>query len=151
MKYCFISVSGKMSISRCEVERIRPMKVHLGHIIGTHTFFLLLWELLSSKVEVSWCFISFTSELHLQCYTRRPRQNGRRFPDNIFKCIFLNENTWISIKISLKFVPKGPINNISALVEIMAWRRISYKPLSEPMMTQFNEAYLVTRPQWVNT
>ena len=42
--------------------------------------------------------------------------NGRNFPDNIFKCIFLNENVLILIKISLKFVPKGQINNISALV-----------------------------------
>ena len=25
----------------------------------------------------------------------RPRQNGRHFPDNIFKWIFLNENAWI--------------------------------------------------------
>ena len=45
-----------------------------------------------------------------------PRQNGRQFPDEIFKCIFLNENVQISIKISLKFFPKGPINNILALV-----------------------------------
>ena len=44
----------------------------------------------------------------------------------IFKCIFLNENVWILIEISLKFVPKGPINNIPALV--------GTKPLSEPMM-----------------
>ena len=42
----------------------------------------------------------------------RPRQNGRHFPDNNFICIFLNGNLWISIKTSLKFVPKGPINNI---------------------------------------
>ena len=46
--------------------------------------------------------------------TLRPRQNGPHFPDDIFKCIFLNENVWISIRISLKFVPKGPINNIPA-------------------------------------
>ena len=39
--------------------------------------------------------------------TMRLRQNGRHFPDAIFQCIFLNENIWISIKISLKFVPKG--------------------------------------------
>ena len=45
-----------------------------------------------------------------------PRQNGRLFPDDIFKCIFLNENGYILIKISLKFIPKGPINNIPALV-----------------------------------
>ena len=52
-------------------------------------------------------------------------QNGCHFPDNIFKCIFLNENVWISIKILLKFVPKGPINNMAALVQIMArWQAI---------------------------
>ena len=49
--------------------------------------------------------------------------NGRHFADDIFKCIFLNENVWIPIEISLKFVPKGPINNIPAMVQIMAWRR----------------------------
>ena len=48
--------------------------------------------------------------------TLRPRQNDRRFADDTFKRIFLNENDRISIKISLKFVPKGPINNIPALV-----------------------------------
>ena len=37
-------------------------------------------------------------------------------PDNIFSSIFLNQNVWFSIKISLKFVPKGPSNNILALV-----------------------------------
>ena len=40
----------------------------------------------------------------------------------------------VLIKIWLKFVPKGPINNIPALVKIMAWRRPGDKPLSEPMM-----------------
>ena len=45
----------------------------------------------------------------------RPRQNGRHFADDIFKCIFLNENVWIPIKISLKFVPKGPINKYSSI------------------------------------
>ena len=64
----------------------------------------------------------------------RPRQNGRHFPDEIFKWIFVNENAQISIKISLKFVPRGPINNIPALVSIMAWRRPGDEPLSEPMM-----------------
>ena len=64
----------------------------------------------------------------------RPRQNGRHFADDPFKRIFLNENVRISIKNSLKFVPKGPINNIPALVQIMAWRRPGDKPLSEPMI-----------------
>ena len=64
----------------------------------------------------------------------RLRQNGRHFPDDIFKCIFLNESIWISFEISLKCVPKGPINKIPALVQIMAWRRPGDKPLSEPML-----------------
>ena len=69
-----------------------------------------------------------------------PRQNRRHFANDVFKCNFLNENVSIPIKISLKFVPKGPINNIPALVQIMDWRRTGDKPLCEPMMTQFNDA-----------
>ena len=82
--------------------------------------------------------------------TLRPRQNGRHFPDAIFKRIFFNENAWISIKFSLKFVPKVPINNIPALVQIMAWRRSGDKLLSETMMDSFLMHICVTRPQWVN-
>ena len=78
----------------------------------------------------------------------RPRQNGCHFPDNIFKCIFLNENVWFSISISLKFVPKGTINNIPALVQIMAWRRPGDKPLSEPMVVSLLTHICATRPQW---
>ena len=68
--------------------------------------------------------------------TLRPRQDGHHFADAIFKYIFLNENVWIPIKISLNFVPKGRINNIPALVQIMAWRRPGNKPLFEPMMVR---------------
>ena len=77
------------------------------------------------------------------------RQNGRLFPDDILKWIFFNENVWISIEISLKFVPKGHINNIPTLVQIMAWRRPGDKPLSEPMMVSLLTHICVTRPQWV--
>ena len=50
----------------------------------------------------------------------------------------------ILIKISLKFVPKGPIDNDSlALVQVMAWRRIGIQPLSEPMLTRFTDAYML--------
>ena len=79
----------------------------------------------------------------------RPRPNRRHFADDIFKCIFLNENVWIPIKISLKFVLEGPINNIPALVQIMAWRRPGDKPLSELMMVRLLTHICVTRPQWV--
>ena len=80
----------------------------------------------------------------------RRRQNERHFADAIFKCISLNENVWIPIKISLNFVPKGQINNIPALVQIMAWCRPGDKPLSEPMMVSLTTYICVTRPQWVN-
>ena len=63
------------------------------------------------KVLESWCDLN----------TLRPNQNGRHFADDIFEGIFLYGNVYIVIKISLLFVPKGPIDNISASVQIMAW------------------------------
>ena len=81
--------------------------------------------------------------------TLRPRQNGRHFPDDIFKCIFLNESGQISIKISLKFVPNVPINNILTWAQIIAWRCPGDKPLSEPMTGSLLTHICVTRPQWV--
>ena len=71
-----------------------------------------------------------------------PCQNGRYFAENIFKCIFMNEKFCISIQISLKFIPRGPSDNNSALVQVMAWRRTGDKLLSEPMLTQFTDAYM---------
>ena len=82
--------------------------------------------------------------------TLRPWHNGRHFADDIYKWIFLNENVWIPNKISLKFVPQGPINNIPAMVQIMAWRRTGNNPLSGPMMVRLPTQKCVTRPQWVN-
>ena len=100
--------------------------------------------------------ISEKSLLHVHVHdeyysviTLRPRQNGRQFPDDILKCILLNENVRISIKISLNFVPKGSINNIPPLVQIMAWRRPGDKPLPEPMMDSLLTHICVTRPRWV--
>ena len=68
-------------------------------------------------------------------------QNGRQFADDILRCFFWN---------SLKFVPKGPINNIPELVQILAWCRLGDKPLSEPIMVSLLTHICVTRPQWVN-
>ena len=63
-------------------------------------------------------------------------------PDDIFKCIFLNENDRIPIQISLKFVPRSPIDNKLAFVQVMAWHRTGDNSLPEPMLTQFNDAYM---------
>ena len=82
--------------------------------------------------------------------TLRPRQDGRHFADDIFTCIFFNENSCILIRFSLKYVRKGSIDNNPALVQIMAWRRSGDKPLSEPMMIISPTHICVARPQWVN-
>ena len=84
-------------------------------------------------------------------FTSPHGQNGRHFTDDVFKCIFVNEKFCILIKTWLKFVPNGPININPALVEIMAWRRIGDKPLSEAMLTWFTDAYMRTLgARWVN-
>ena len=54
----------------------------------------------------------------------------------------MNEMFCIQIRISMKFVPKGPIDNKSVLVQVIAWHRTGDKPLSEPMLTQFTDAYV---------
>ena len=94
---------------------------------------------------------SSDTNFHISINSLRPRQSRRHFADDIFKCIFSNEYVWIPIKISLKFVPKGPINNIPELVQIMAWRRPGDKPLSETKMISLPAHICVTRPQWVST
>ena len=54
-----------------------------------------------------------------------PRQFGGKIADDIFKRIFFKENDWMSFKISMKFVPEGPIDIKSVLAQVMAWRRQS--------------------------
>ena len=111
-----------------------------------------MWLIPSNSVhsiggQITGTMVSPTPHPYQSLFTLRPRQNGRHFTDDIFKCIFLYENAWIPI--SLKFVPKGPINNIPTLVQMMAWRRPGDKPLSGPMMVRLPTHICVTRPQWV--
>ena len=91
------------------------------------------------------------SEWVIKFNTLRPGQDGRHFSDDIFKCIFINENCCVLIKCSLKYVRKDPIDNNPALVQIMAWHRSGDKLLSEPMMISLPTHICVTRPQWVNS
>ena len=62
--------------------------------------------------------------------------------DDVFKCIFLNENDKIPVQILLEPVLNCPIDNKPALVHAMAWRRTGDKPLPEPVMIQFADAYM---------
>ena len=71
------------------------------------------------KYSMRKCFRSLCGVTDSQTWTSlfnpwRPRRNGRHFADDTFEPIFLNENIRISNKISLKFVPQVPINNIPA-------------------------------------
>ena len=91
-------------------------------------------DIVNLTLRTEWCFNS-----------SHPGQNGRRHS----KYIFLNENVWISIKISLKFVPQVQIHNIPAFVKIMAWRRPRDKSLYEPILVILLTHIYVTRLQWV--
>ena len=62
--------------------------------------------------------------------------------DDISKGFFFNKHDSILIQISLKFVPRSSTDNNPLLVLVMAWRRTGDKPLPEPMMTQFIDAYM---------
>ena len=76
----------------------------------------------------------------------RSRQNGCHFADCIFICIFLNGNLSILIQMSLKFVPKGVIDNNSTLVHTRGWHLAGDKPLSESIMAWFVDIYVCHSP-----
>ena len=107
------------------------------------------WILIYSKDLRKRFLWKYDANLCLPINTLRWKQDGCHFPDDIFKCIFLNENLSISIEILIKFVPMGPINNIPALIQIMAWHQPGDKTLSETMMVSLMKHICVTRPPWV--
>ena len=115
-------------------QRTRFAATFYTHISTKYHWLTLLWKTL---------LLSFN--------TLKPRQNGCHFSEDIFECIILNENVWISTRISLKFVPKSPIDNIPALVQIRAWHWQDDKPLSESMMARLVIHICATSPQWVNS
>ena len=96
------------------------------------------WQNLRSVCSfVSCCChvpIDFVFIPHGYLNTLRPRQNGR---------IFFNENVRISIRIPLNFVPKIPIDNKPALIQIMACRLLGAKPLSESILAYYTDAYML--------
>ena len=86
-----------------------------------------------AQLVESWLFLLVLKDTI--CFnTLRPKQMDAISQTTFSNCIFLNENVGIPIKISLMFVPNGPINNIPALIQIMAWHHSGDKPLSEPMV-----------------
>ena len=53
--------------------------------------------------------------------------------DFFFKFVFLYEECCILIQILLKFISNGPMINMQALIQPLAWHRTGDKPLSEPI------------------
>ena len=80
-----------------------------------------------------------------------PGQNSPHFPDDISRCLFGEWKILYFIKISLKFVPKGPIDNKPALVQIMDRPWIGTRPFSEPTLTDSLTHVCGTRGRWVNS
>ena len=71
-----------------------------------------------------------------------PRQNGQLTVDDVSKYVFLTEMwlQWNVTPIPMKFVPNVLTDNMSALVEAMAWHWRGDKPLPESMVTEITEA-----------
>ena len=131
-------------ISRCFRVKIIIGRSSMMQLINL-TFWWKQFEVYDEYFGERWpCYYSTTFNI------LSPWQNGRHFPDDIIRCISKNEKFCILIDISLKFFPKGRINNIPALVQIMAWRWPGGKSLSEPMMVSLLMHICVTWPQWVN-
>ena len=102
----------------------------------------LLWrDKVSDTCNPKFCKIRVTLHYWLP-WLLTPKPNGCHFTDDIFNWNFLNENPSISIKTSLKYIPKGLIDNKPTLVQILSWRRTGDKPISEPMMSWIPYALL---------
>ena len=134
-------------ISGCRT--VWPYILHSSGLFIVHH-----WALCWIRINLYFCsemcwFCDFNYQLHIHETDIAVLTHwGRHFTDDIFKCLFLTETVWISLKISLKFEVR--IDNISALVKIMAWRRPGDKPLYKLMLANLLTHICGTRPQWIN-
>ena len=140
---CSISIANALEIlqscTKPSIYQIHLWSSHCPH--RDHGVWGLLsdWAIFHFLRDYEFCvmfqwFPDWSDFYHSHFNTLRPKQTYRLFAEDIFKCIFLNKNVWISLKILLKFAPAVWINDIPALVQIMAWRWPGDNPLSEPMM-----------------
>ena len=74
--------------------------------------------------------------------TSLPGKNWPPFRRRYFQMQFLERRVLVFGFNLLMFVPKRPIGNTSALIQVKAWRRTGDRPLPEPMLVQFNNAYM---------
>ena len=143
-------------------EKIKDCQVILHSvwsIFGNHIYVILKKKYAVHCKRYQFSFVCLMSDFfYMMCLwlqdiilTHWGRDKMAAFSQTYFKRIFANENIRISTKNSLKFVPKGLINNTPALVLIIAWRWPGNKPLSEPMLVRSLTHICVTRPQWFNS
>ena len=144
-----------LKVMMLQVVKIAPIKDKGLFILHNH--YLCWWWLRNARSKaisshgIDQLLLQNSILSTMSVNTLRPRQYDRHCPDKTFECFFLNKDVSIVITISVKFVPKGPIDNIPALVQIMAWHCPGNKPLSELMMVSLPMHICVTRPQQVNT
>ena len=111
----------------------------------------------TNKVVIKVCHLSTTLQW---CHNERNGVSNHRLLDCLFNRLFWGRRRQTSNSAPLAFVrgihrwpmlyvPKGPINNIPSLVQIMVWRRPGDKPLSESMVVRLLTHLCVTRPHWV--
>ena len=128
----FDKVNDLVKIKTSSFQKCSIWLLFYGVLLTT-----LLWRC------ISWVLVRIDLNL------LRPRQNGLHFADDIFKCIFFNENLGILIKISLKFVPAGPMNNLITLVWMMTLSRKAKSHYLKQWWHSLQIHICVTRPQWV--
>ena len=146
------SASSLLVLNHKEHRGSRKLDGHVGQvdvskfcllyfvfIIFTFISFFLFSYLLHKTMNYHQdiAILAIDHQLHKEWLSFRRRQFQIHFSE------------WICIKLSPKFVPKGPINHIPSLIQIMHWHRPGYKPLSEPMMVRLLTHICVSRPQWV--
>ena len=111
-----------------------PIKVHRRIRVIGHRDILRNDDKITTKQHISALF-AFNSSL--------PQQIGRYFADDISICIFINEKCCCNFSSNFtEFVPNGPFDNKTILVQVIAWHRTCDEPLPGPMLTQFNNAYM---------
>ena len=117
----FYSISGKKDcvmnyISRYFIKFHKisiPTTFILPIIIAIHYF------VCTRNTVISWFDKLYAIELPIirkEHNSYAPGQNGHYFANDKFKCICMNEMFCVLIKISLKFVARGPFGNNPALV-----------------------------------
>ena len=144
--YCCDSILGHyLSTLFSDIMRVQ-MSRKVESIIYTMQLLLTLYHVGRIRGEMdTWFTDQYLHTLKISFNTLRLSPNGRLFTEDISRCIFFNENVWISIK---SLFLRVQLIKFPTLVQIMAWRHPGNKPLFEPMLISLPTHICVTRPQW---